>query len=130
MARWSRHFRIDLGAELGLLVAALGGPLGLGQGVVEGLDVGQHQLDLDRLDVRDRVDRAGDVDDVGVLEAADDLEDRVDLADVAEELVAQPLALAGPLDDPGDVHQLQRRRDELLGDDVLADPRRAGRRGR
>jgi hypothetical protein len=115
--------RID--AELGLLVAALGRALGLGERILQGLEVGQHQLDLDGLDVRDRVDRAGDVDHVGVLEAADDLEDRFDLADVAEELVPEPFPLAGPLHDPRDVHEAQGGRDELLGDDVLADARQA-----
>jgi hypothetical protein len=54
-------------------------------------------------------------------EAADDLQDRVDLADVAEELVAQPLALARALDDARDVHQAQRRGDDLLRLDVLGD---------
>ncbi len=41
-----------------------------------------------------------DVDDVLVLEAADDVDDGVHLADVGEELVAQPLALAGALTRP------------------------------
>ncbi len=63
-------------------------PFGSGQGVVQGLHIGQHQLDFDRLDVGDRVHCAGDVDDVGVLEAADHLEDGVNLANVAEEFVA------------------------------------------
>ena len=111
--------------ELGILVPALGRPLGLGQGVFQGLDIGQHQLDLDRLDVRDRVDGPRHMDDVGILEASDDLDDRLDLADMAEELVAEPFTLARPLDDPGDIHEAERRRDELLGDDVLADPRQA-----
>src|SRR5438445_401072 len=57
----------------------------------------------------------GDVDDVLVLEAAHDLDDRVDLADVLEELVAEPLALGRALDEAGDVHELDRRRDDALG---------------
>ena len=63
-------------------------------GAGDGLEVGEHELGLDRLDVGDRVERAGDVDDVLVLEAAHDLDDRVHLADVLEELVAEALALA------------------------------------
>ena len=73
------------------------------------LEVGEDELGLDRLDVGDRVERAGDVDDVLVLEAAHDLDDRVDLADVLEELVAEALALGGALDQAGDVHELDRR---------------------
>ena len=114
-----------LDPELRLLVAAFGRAFGLGEGRLQGLHVGQHQLDLDRLDVRERLDRARHVDHVGVLEAADDLEDGVDLADVAEELVAEPFPFARPLHDPGDVHEAERRGDELLGDDVLADHRQA-----
>ena len=56
------------------------------------LQVGQHQLGVDRLDVADRVDAPLDVHDVAVVEAADDVQDRVDRADVRQELVAQALA--------------------------------------
>jgi hypothetical protein len=56
-------------------------------------EVGQHQLGVDGRDVAERVDRAVDVHHVGHLEAAHHLQDRVDLADVAEELVAEALAL-------------------------------------
>ena len=54
-----------------------------------------------------------------VLEAAHHLDDRVDLADVGQKLVAEPLALARPLDQPGDVDELDRRRDHHVG---LGDP--------
>ena len=40
--------------------------------------------------------RAFDVGDVAAIEAADDVQDRVHLADVREELVAQPFAGAAP----------------------------------
>ena len=56
------------------------------------------------------VDLAVDVHDVGVVEGADDLADRVGLADVGEELVAQALALGGALDDAGDVDERHGRR--------------------
>ena len=49
---------------------------------LEALEVGQHQLGLDRLGVGDRIDRALDVGDVAVLEAAQHMHDGVDLADV------------------------------------------------
>ncbi len=56
----------------------------------------------------------GDVDDVVVGERAHHLADRVRLADVGEELVAQALALARALDDAGDVDERDRRRDDPL----------------
>ena len=58
----------------------------------------------------DRVDLAGDVDDVVVLEAAHHVGDRVDLADVGEELVAEALALRRAGDEAGDVDELDRGR--------------------
>ena len=70
-------------------------------------EVGERQLDLDGLDVAARVDRAFDVDDVFVLEAADDLHDGVGLADVGEELVAEALALRRAAHESGDVHELE-----------------------
>ena len=55
---------------------------------------------------------------VVVLEAAQHVGDGVDLADVAEELVAEPFALGGAAHQPGDVDEGEPRRDDLrrLGD--------------
>src|SRR3546814_9248223 len=51
--------------------------------------------------------------DVVILEAAQDVDDRVDLTDVAEELVAQPLALARAAHQPGDVDEAELGFDNL-----------------
>ena len=91
------------------------------------LQVGEDQLGVDRLDVVGRVDLAVDVDDVRVVEGADHLADRVGLADVGQELVAQPLPLGGAADDAGDVDEADTvagttlRRLEQLGE--LVQPR-------
>jgi len=114
---------VDL--RLGILVGTLRRPLRLGEEVFQVLDVGEEELELDRLHVGHRIDFSRDVDDVGILEAADDLQDRVHLADVGEELVAQALTLARPLHDSGDVHQLERRRDHLLRGNEPGDPLQA-----
>ena len=55
------------------------------------------------------------MDHVVVLEAAHHVHDRVHLANIGQKLVAQPLPLAGPLDQAGDIHELH-----LGGDDLLA----------
>jgi hypothetical protein len=73
--------------------------------------VGQGQLELDDAEVLDRVVRAVDV---AVDEGAQDEHDRVDLADVGQELVAQALALARPLDEAADVDDLHRGVDDVL----------------
>ena len=53
--------------------------------------------------------------DIAVLEAAQDVDDRVDLANVAEELVAEPLALARAAHQTGDVDEGELRFDDLGG---------------
>ena len=99
--------------RLGLLVAALGLLLQVVDAALDRIEVGQQQFGLDRLGVGDRIDPVLDVGDVGILEAAQDVDDRVHLADVAEELVAQALAPAGAAHQAGDVDELQLRRHQL-----------------
>ena len=60
----------------------------LRQGVFDGLQIGQNQLGVNRLDIIGGVDLAVDVHDVIVLESAHHLADRVGLTDVGQELVA------------------------------------------
>ena len=67
-----------------------------------------------------RLDLALDVGDVGVHEHPRDLADRVGLADVGEERVAHPLALARAADDAGDVDEADGRRDGALGGEQVA----------
>ena len=91
----------DLVERLGLLRHPLEPALGL-------FEVGEQQLGLDRLDVRERIDAAVGVHDARVVVHAHHVQDRVGLADVGEELVAEPLALVGPADQAGDVVELDR----------------------
>ena len=82
--------------------------------LLKGGEIGQDQLGVDHLDVADRVDGAADVMDIGILETADHLHDRVYFADVAEELVAEAFARARALYQAGDVHELDRGWDDFL----------------
>ena len=88
----------------------LGDPVAAALGLLE---VGVDQLGLDRFHVRDGVDAAVRVHDVRVLVGADDVDDRVGLPDVGEELVAEALALVRAGDESGDVVELDRVRDDL-----------------
>ena len=54
--------------------------------------------------------------------------ERVGLADVGQELVAEPLALVRAGDEPGDVVEVDRVRDDVRGADRLRPPRRGARR--
>ena len=107
------HALEEIDLELVLLVG-LDHLLRLVDAAVEHLDVGEDQLEVDRLDVARRVDRAFDVDDVVVLKAAYDVHDGVDLADVREELVAEALAFRGALHEAGDIDELDRRGREFF----------------
>src|SRR5690606_17930010 len=71
---------------LGVLVAGLGGLLGLGDAFFDGVEVGEDEFGADDLDVAHGINRAHGVDDVVVHEAAHDVNDGVHLADVGEEL--------------------------------------------
>ena len=73
---------------------------------VDNLEVREDQLEVDGLDVADGIDAAVDVNDIVVVEAADDVNDRVALADVGEELIAQTLALRRAAHQPRDVDEL------------------------
>jgi hypothetical protein len=97
-----------------VLVLRLRRLLGPLQALLHALQVGERELGVDDLDVGQRIDPAGDVHDVVVLEAAHHVRDRVDLADVREELVAEAFTLRCALDDAGDVDELDRRRHHAL----------------
>src|SRR6266436_3010739 len=80
-------------APLHLLLKAVDAPF-------QAVEVGEHQLSLDGVDIGDRVDPVTYVGDVGVLETAHHMRNGVDLADHGEELVAKPLAPGGAADKP------------------------------
>ncbi len=86
------------------------------------LEVGVDELGLDRLDVGQRIDAALRVDDVRVGVRAYDVDDRVGLADVGEEAVAQPLAGVRPRDETGDVVEVDGVVDDLDDAATVGDP--------
>ena len=76
-------------------------------------EVGEDELGLDRLDVGERVDAAVGMDDVRIGMRAHDVHERVGLADVREEAVAEPLAGVRARDEPRDVVEVDRVRHEV-----------------
>ena len=75
----------------------------LSSAALDELEVAEHELGLDQLDVGQRVDALAHVRDFRVVEGAHHVRHGVDAADVGEEAVAQALAAAGALGQPGDV---------------------------
>jgi hypothetical protein len=70
------------------------------QPLLDALQIGQHQLGLDGLGIGDGIDAALHMGHVAILETAQDMGDGVDLADIGEELVAEPLPLDAPFTRP------------------------------
>ena len=98
-----------------LLVAALGGLLALS---MRRSTISMSAMTSSRLMMS--MSRRGSVDalhmgDIGVLKAPDHVDDGIGRADVAQELVAQALALGGALYQAGDIHELDDSGGNLLG---------------
>ena len=101
-------------AGLGRLSDSVAAALGL-------LEVGVDEFGLDRVHVGDGVDAPVRMHDIRVLMGTDDVDDRVGLPDVGEELVAEPFALVGAGDETGNVVELDRVRDDLRRLDGVRD---------
>ena len=106
--------RLDQSGLLGAVtVAAAGFFLQVGKATLEAVEVGEHEFGLDRVGVADRVDAAIDMGDVAVLEAAKNVDDGVDFADVGEELVAEAFALGGAAYEAGDIDEFEAGRNDF-----------------
>ena len=98
---------------LGVLVAAFGFLAQAVDAPLQAVEIGQHQLGLDRLDIGDRIDPALHMGNVGILEAAHHMRDGIDLADIREELIAEPLAFGGAAHEARDIDEGQPGRNDL-----------------
>ena len=89
-----------------VLVATLRDALLLVEAFLDAADVREAQLVVDHVAITHRIDTAHHVGDVVVIEAADDVHDRIGFADVGEKLVAEAFTLRCALHQTGDVHEL------------------------
>ena len=105
----------EISRLLRILVAALDLLLQRRDTLFEAFEIGEHQLGLDRLDVVERRDLAGDMGDVVILETAHDMGDGVAFADIGEKLIAEALAFRGAAHEPGDIDEGEPGRDDLFG---------------
>jgi len=97
------------------------GALYLGVALFDGVEVGEQKFGIDDVHIVEWIDAASDVDDLGIVEATDDVADGVGGADVAEELIAETFTLAGAFDETGDVDELHGGGDERFGLDECGD---------
>ena len=96
------------------LLVCLSGLAGALETALEVLDICKNEFQVDGLDVAGRIDRTLNVHDVLVVEAADNVNNGVHLANVGQELVAKALTLACAAYQTGDIHELDHSRRGLL----------------
>ena len=93
----------QVGEFLCVLVTRLGGLLSLCEACLNGLEVLYLELGVNDFLVAHGINAAVNVDHIAVVEAAQNVEDGVSLADVGQELVAQTFAAARALDQARDI---------------------------
>ena len=98
---------------LGVLVVTLGLFGQVVDPLLEAVEIGQHQLGFDGLDIGQRRDLALDMGNVGILEAAHHVSDRIDLANGGKKLVAEALTLGGATHQSRDIDESQPGRNDL-----------------
>ena len=72
------------------------------------------QLDLNRLDIAQRIDCTFSVDDVFILEATNNLDHRIGFSDVREKLIPKTFTLGRPANKSCDVEKLNCSRHDLF----------------
>ena len=108
------HLVEDRNQQFGFLVAGLRRLAVSRHRLVDGTEVGEREFGIDDLDVRNRIDFAGDMHDVVVGETAHHVHDGIGLADVGQELVAQAFAFRGARHQARDVDELDDGRNDFL----------------
>ena len=104
-------------------LATLTGDLLLGlEGLLHKLNVLESQLLADDVEITDGVDVSLDVDNLGIVEAAHDLEDGIDSSDVRQEGVAETSTGGRTARQAGDVVDCEIGRDPRLGVVLFAQP--------
>lgn len=104
-------------------LATLAGDLLLGlEGLLHELNILESQLLADDVEITDGVDISLDVDNLGIVEAAHDLEDGIDGSDVRQEGVAETSTGRRTARQAGDVVDCEVGRDPRLGVVLFAQP--------
>lgn len=104
-----------LATTAGLLLVVL-------EGLLSELEILNAELLVDDLQIADGVDVTLDVDDLGIVEATNDLEDGIDGANVRQERVAETSTSRGTTGQTGDVVDGKMSRDTGLRLVLLAQP--------
>ena len=82
--------------------------------LLQNFQICEDEFQIDGFNIPDRVYAAVHMDDIRVFKAAHDMDNRIALADVCKELVAESLTLRRALDESCNVDELNDRRCDLL----------------
>src|SRR5438045_6302941 len=77
-------------------------------------EVRQHELGIDDLDIANWINVRADVMNVGICKTTHHLHDRLDFANMMEELITEPFTGARAFDESSDIHKLDCCRCDLL----------------
>ena len=112
----------DIQFLLEALIAALEAFLRLFQPPVDHFQVRHDELQVDNINIPQRIRAALDMGHIRIIKAADDMDDGIRIADVREEFIPQTLALARALDQPRDIDKFDDRRRKLLRLVLISQP--------
>ena len=108
--------RLDqLVLQFGVGLPGTGLLVGLVTPLFKRLEVGQHEFGQNHIKVADRIEPPVDVNHIRIFKKPHHMGNGVHSADVPQKLIAQPLPLAGALDQAGNVDELHRRRNDPPG---------------
>jgi hypothetical protein len=80
----------------------------LADSVIDHIEIGHREFEVDDADIIERIDRSFVVtENLRVIEAAHHFHDRIAFADGRQELVAQALAFGGAFDQAGDIVEIE-----------------------
>ena len=80
---------------------------------LEALEISQHQFCFNDFGITQGIDRAFHMGNVAILETAKHINNGIGFADIAEELVAETLALGGTAHQTGNIDKFELGRDDL-----------------
>src|SRR5262249_32621432 len=89
--------------------------------LMQGSQVGEHELGIDDLDIANWINRRADMMKIRIFKTAYHLHDRFHFTNMMKELIPESFACARAFDESGDVHKLDRRRCDLLRAGNLGD---------
>jgi len=104
-----------------LFIAGLYVPFRFRYFMIKRVEVFENELCFNDFDVTLGINGGVDVDDIGIVEAPDDMKNCVDVAYVREKLIAETIAFVGAADKAGNINKLKSCRNGFRGPEDLCE---------